>query len=71
VGVLKSLGVWDLQYKTAFFACIIHDPDGWGGTNIRGKEEEGEDDNVAHVIAIGAKSRGRDIKSCTKTKRIE
>jgi hypothetical protein len=28
VGVLKSLGVWDLQYKTVFLACIIHDPDG-------------------------------------------
>ena len=25
---LKSLGVWDLQYKTAFLACMVHDADG-------------------------------------------
>ena len=30
VGVtgLKSLGVRDLQYKTAFLACMVHDADG-------------------------------------------
>lgn len=25
---LKSLGVRDLQYKTAFLACMVHDSDG-------------------------------------------
>jgi DNA replication licensing factor MCM6 len=25
---LKSLGVRDLQYKTAFLACMVHDTDG-------------------------------------------
>ena len=25
---LKSLGVRDLQYKTAFLACMVHDADG-------------------------------------------
>jgi len=29
---LKSLGVRDLQYKTAFFACMVHDADGRVGS---------------------------------------
>ncbi|KAF9241885.1 MCM2/3/5 family-domain-containing protein [Melanogaster broomeanus] len=37
---LKSLGVRDLQYKTAFLACMVHDADGRGGTN--GSEEDGQ-----------------------------
>ncbi|EPQ59167.1 MCM-domain-containing protein [Gloeophyllum trabeum ATCC 11539] len=40
---LKSLGVRDLQYKTAFLACMAHDADGRAGTNIRGEEDEGDD----------------------------
>lgn len=28
VSGLKSLGVRDLQYKTAFLACMVHDADG-------------------------------------------
>ncbi|KAF8622100.1 hypothetical protein AX15_007237 [Amanita polypyramis BW_CC] len=40
---LKSLGVRDLQYKTAFLASMVHDADGRGGTNIRGEEETGDD----------------------------
>ncbi|TFK55620.1 MCM-domain-containing protein [Heliocybe sulcata] len=40
---LKSLGVRDLQYKTAFLACMAHDADGRAGTNIRGEEEDGDD----------------------------
>ncbi|KAH8830254.1 MCM-domain-containing protein [Flagelloscypha sp. PMI_526] len=36
---LKSLGVRDLQYKTAFLACMVLDADSRAGTNIRGEEE--------------------------------
>lgn len=32
---LKSLGVRDLQYKTAFLACMVHDADGRVGFLIR------------------------------------
>ena len=31
---LKSLGVRDLQYKTAFLACMVHDADGRVSTRI-------------------------------------
>ena len=31
---LKTLGVRDLQYKTAFLACMVHDADGRVGANI-------------------------------------
>ncbi|KAI0727346.1 MCM-domain-containing protein [Fomitopsis betulina] len=41
---LKSLGVRELQYKTAFLACMVHDADGRAGTNIRGEDESDEDD---------------------------
>ncbi|TFK94209.1 MCM-domain-containing protein [Polyporus arcularius HHB13444] len=49
VGVtgLKSLGVRDLQYKTAFLACMVHDADTRSGTNIRGEEEAGDADSEA------------------------
>ncbi|KAH9977611.1 mis5 protein [Lactifluus volemus] len=43
---LKSLGVRDLQYKTAFLACMVHDADGRGSTNIRGEDEDGEEDHI-------------------------
>jgi len=34
---LKSLGVRDLQYKTAFLACMVHDADGrvWSSLDTR------------------------------------
>ncbi|KIM58761.1 hypothetical protein SCLCIDRAFT_1218308 [Scleroderma citrinum Foug A] len=48
---LKSLGVRDLQYKTAFLACMVHNADGRGGTNIR-CEEEGEDDGQAFLRSL-------------------
>ena len=31
---LKSLGVRDLQYKTAFLACMVHDSDGRVGLSL-------------------------------------
>ncbi|OCH88332.1 MCM-domain-containing protein [Obba rivulosa] len=49
---LKSLGVRDLQYKTAFLACMVHDADGRTGTNIRGEEENGEDDGEAFARSL-------------------
>ncbi|EDR12754.1 uncharacterized protein LACBIDRAFT_188723 [Laccaria bicolor S238N-H82] len=49
---LKSLGVRDLQYKTAFLACMVHDSDGRGGTNIRGEQEMGEDSGQAFIESL-------------------
>ncbi|KAG5654584.1 hypothetical protein H0H81_011559 [Sphagnurus paluster] len=49
---LKTLGVRDLQYKTAFLACMVHDADGRGGTNIRGEEEMGEDNGQAFIESL-------------------
>lgn len=49
---LKSLGVRDLQYKTAFLACMVHDADGRGGTNVRGEEEIGEDSAQTFVQSL-------------------
>ncbi|KAH8096726.1 MCM-domain-containing protein [Cristinia sonorae] len=49
---LKSLGVRDLQYKTAFLACMVHDADGRAGTNIRGEEETGEEDGLAFARSL-------------------
>ncbi|KAF7792871.1 hypothetical protein EIP86_003972 [Pleurotus ostreatoroseus] len=49
---LKSLGVRDLQYKTAFLACMVHDADGHTGTNIRGEEEDAEEDGQAFVRSL-------------------
>ncbi|KAF9450638.1 MCM-domain-containing protein [Macrolepiota fuliginosa MF-IS2] len=49
---LKSLGVRDLQYKTAFLACMVHDADGRGGTNIRGEEEYGDESGLAFIQSL-------------------
>ncbi|KAI0311366.1 MCM-domain-containing protein [Amylostereum chailletii] len=49
---LKSLGVRDLQYKTAFLACMVHDADGRGSTNIRGEGEPGDDDGQAFARSL-------------------
>ncbi|KAK7695399.1 hypothetical protein QCA50_000035 [Cerrena zonata] len=49
---LKRLGVRDLQYKTAFLACMVHDADGRAGTNIRGEEEDGEEDGQAFARSL-------------------
>ncbi|KAH0587896.1 hypothetical protein H2248_006648 [Termitomyces sp. 'cryptogamus'] len=49
---LKTLGVRDLQYKTAFLACMVHDADGRGGTNIRGEEETGEESGQAFIESL-------------------
>ncbi|KAF8806336.1 MCM-domain-containing protein [Phlegmacium glaucopus] len=52
VSGLKSLGVRDLQYKTAFLACMVHDADGRAGTNIRGEEEIGDESGQAFVQSL-------------------
>nr|GAT48056.1 predicted protein [Mycena chlorophos] len=39
---LKSLGVRDLQYKTAFLACMVTDSDARSGANLRGEEDAGD-----------------------------
>ncbi|KAJ3930334.1 MAG: MCM2/3/5 family-domain-containing protein [Lentinula lateritia] len=49
---LKSLGVRDLQYKTAFLACMVHDSDTMGGTNIRGEEEVGEESGQSFIQSL-------------------
>ncbi|KAF8640097.1 hypothetical protein AX17_001335 [Amanita inopinata Kibby_2008] len=49
---LKSLGVRDLQYKTAFLACMVHDADGRGGTNIRGEEETGDESGQTFIQSL-------------------
>ncbi|KAI0650502.1 MCM-domain-containing protein [Trametes meyenii] len=49
---LKSLGVRDLAYKTAFLACMVHDADGRAGTNIRGEEDATEDDGQAFARSL-------------------
>ncbi|KAA1466637.1 MCM-domain-containing protein [Dentipellis sp. KUC8613] len=49
---LKTLGVRDLQYKTAFLACMVHDADGRGGMNIRGEGDEADDDGQAFARSL-------------------
>ncbi|KAJ6515530.1 MCM2/3/5 family-domain-containing protein [Mycena sanguinolenta] len=50
---LKSLGVRDLQYKTAFLACMVTDSDNRRGTtNIRGEEDVGEDSGQAFIETL-------------------
>ncbi|KIM26411.1 hypothetical protein M408DRAFT_313523 [Serendipita vermifera MAFF 305830] len=52
---LKSLGVRDLLYKTAFLACMVNDADGRAGsTNIRGDdyEDETEDPSAAFAASL-------------------
>ncbi|KAJ6583774.1 mis5 protein [Mycena sp. CBHHK59/15] len=49
---LKSLGVRDLQYKTAFLACMVNDVDGRSGTNIRGEDDVGEDSGQAFIETL-------------------
>ncbi|KAI9467188.1 MCM-domain-containing protein [Lactarius psammicola] len=49
---LKALGVRDLQYKTAFLACMVHDADGRGSANVRGEDEDGEDDGLAFAKSL-------------------
>ncbi|KAI9513229.1 MCM-domain-containing protein [Russula earlei] len=49
---LKSLGVRDLQYKTAFLACMVQDADGRGSTNIRGEDEDGEADGLSFAKSL-------------------
>ncbi|KAJ7167525.1 MCM2/3/5 family-domain-containing protein [Mycena filopes] len=49
---LKSLGVRDLQYKTAFLACMVRDSDTRDGTNIRGEIELGEDNRQTFIESL-------------------
>ncbi|CAK5275412.1 unnamed protein product [Mycena citricolor] len=49
---LKSLGVRDLQYKTAFLACMVKDADSRDGTNIRGEDDSSEDSAQAFLDSL-------------------
>ncbi|TFK43789.1 MCM2/3/5 family-domain-containing protein [Crucibulum laeve] len=49
---LKSLGVRDLQYKTAFLACMVQPADAREGTNIRGEEDSGDDSGNAYIQTL-------------------
>lgn len=40
---LKSLGVRDLQYKTAFLACMVHDADGRVSRHLFGRPTSSTD----------------------------
>lgn len=40
VSGLKSLGVRDLTYRTAFLACMVQSADSRGGGELRGEPEE-------------------------------
>jgi DNA replication licensing factor MCM6 len=45
---LKSLGVRDLQYKTAFLACMVHDADG----RVRSLPDTRGSFNANHSIGV-------------------
>ncbi|ORY28278.1 putative DNA unwinding-related protein [Naematelia encephala] len=50
---LKSLGVRDLQYKTAFLACMVQGADARAGaTDVRGDLENGEEDQEAFLNSL-------------------
>ncbi|KAG2013352.1 ATP dependent DNA helicase [Coprinopsis cinerea AmutBmut pab1-1] len=49
---LKSLGVRDLQYKTAFLACMVMASDGLENTNIRGEEASEEDSGQMFIDSL-------------------
>ncbi|KAI0053772.1 MCM-domain-containing protein [Auriscalpium vulgare] len=48
---LKTLGVRDLQYKTAFLACMVHDADG-RASDVRGEGRNGDDDGQAFARSL-------------------
>ena len=45
---LKSLGVRDLQYKTAFLACMVHDVDG----RVRSPLDTRNSFNAKHSVGV-------------------
>jgi DNA replication licensing factor MCM6 len=50
---LKSLGVRDLQYKTAFLACMVQSADTRAGsTDVRGDLDEGNEDQEAFLNSL-------------------
>ncbi|EIW70041.1 hypothetical protein TREMEDRAFT_29695 [Tremella mesenterica DSM 1558] len=50
---LKSLGVRDLQYKTAFLACMVQAADARAGaTDVRGDLEDGMEDQEAFLNTL-------------------
>ncbi|KAK2466020.1 hypothetical protein APHAL10511_001662 [Amanita phalloides] len=63
---LKTLGVRDLQYKTAFLACMVHDADGRGGTNIRGEEETGDESGQNFIQSL-TKPEFEELKAMIET----
>ncbi|KAI5116717.1 hypothetical protein M0805_000826 [Coniferiporia weirii] len=49
---LKSLGVRDLSYKTAFLACMVHDVDGRTGANVHGETDDSETDTETFLATL-------------------
>ncbi|EJD01930.1 mis5 protein [Fomitiporia mediterranea MF3/22] len=49
---LKSLGVRDLSYKTAFLACMVHDVDGRTGANVHGESDDSETDTETFLQTL-------------------
>ncbi|ORX33768.1 MCM2/3/5 family-domain-containing protein [Kockovaella imperatae] len=49
---LKSLGVRDLQYKTAFLACMVQGADARSGTDVRGDLDDGEEEQETFLNSL-------------------
>ncbi|THH05787.1 hypothetical protein EW145_g4546 [Phellinidium pouzarii] len=49
---LRSLGVRDLSYKTAFLACMVHDVDGRTGANVHGETDDSETDTETFLATL-------------------
>ncbi|OXH40157.1 minichromosome maintenance protein 6 [Cryptococcus neoformans] len=50
---LKALGVRDLQYKTAFLACMVQNADSRAGvTDVRGEVEDGQEDRESFLRSL-------------------
>ncbi|KAK8869610.1 hypothetical protein IAR55_000177 [Kwoniella newhampshirensis] len=50
---LKALGVRDLQYKTAFLACMVQGADARAGaTDVRGDLDDGDEDQEAFLNSL-------------------
>ncbi|KAG8852536.1 MCM DNA helicase complex subunit mcm6 [Tulasnella sp. 330] len=57
---LKSLGVRDLQYKTAFLACMVNTMDAEGragASNMRGEIDEGREDQQEFLNSLSDPER--------------
>jgi DNA replication licensing factor MCM6 len=67
---LKSLGVRDLQYKTAFLACMVQSADHRAGTtDVRGDLDEGNEDQEAFLSGL-TQAEVNELKNMVNTDNI-